>query len=235
MLWNTRLQVIFRDRRKRVVVLRSFSPTIGRLNNRIRLDFMEPQLNAAYWDERYQQHQTGWDTGAITTPLKAYIDQLEQKDLRILVPGCGNGYEVEYLLQKDFTHVTVIDISPVLTQSLQARLQQWTGTSLEIVTGDFFEYSGRFDLVLEQTFFCALPPSQRKAYVQKMHELLDPGGKLVGVLFNRAFEGGPPFGGCREEYASLFSPLFTGTMEPCYNSIPPRSGAELFIRMQRKG
>ena len=39
---------------------------------------MEPQLNAAYWDERYQQHQT----------------ELGQKDLRILVPGCGNGYEV---------------------------------------------------------------------------------------------------------------------------------------------
>ncbi len=58
-----------------------------------------------------------------------------------------------------------------------------------------------------------------------MHSLLKPGGKLVGVLFNRAFEGGPPFGGNMDEYQDLFEPTFTlQTLASCYNSIKPRMG-----------
>ncbi|MCU0386695.1 MAG: TPMT family class I SAM-dependent methyltransferase, partial [Flavihumibacter sp.] len=82
--------------------------------------------------------------------------------------------------------------------------------------------------------FCALDPSLRSQYVNKMSALLAPGGKLVGVLFNRAFEGGPPFGGSKEEYEQLFAKTFSRrSMEPCYNSIPPRRDAELFIRMEK--
>ena len=63
-----------------------------------------------------------------------------------------------------------------------------------------------------------------------MHQLLKPDGKLTGVLFNRAFEGGPPFGGSKEEYEQLFGKhLHIKKMELCTNSIPPRQGAELFF------
>jgi hypothetical protein len=63
-----------------------------------------------------------------------------------------------------------------------------------------------------------------------MHQLLKPAGKLVGVLFNREFEGGPPFGGSKEEYKQLFSKhLHIKKMELCYNSIPQRKDAELFF------
>lgn len=65
-----------------------------------------------------------------------------------------------------------------------------------------------------------------------MYQLLKPGGKLVGVLFNRSFEGGPPFGGSKSEYLSLFQNQFTVTsMEECYNSIAPRKNAELFVKL----
>lgn len=43
-------------------------------------------------------------------------------------------------------------------------------------------------VLMEQTFFCAINPSLRKDYVAKMHELLAPNGKLVGVLFDKEFE-----------------------------------------------
>ncbi|WP_315822136.1 hypothetical protein [Paraflavitalea speifideaquila] len=71
-------------------------------------------LNADYWDNRYQHQQTGWDIGYVSTPIKDYIDQLIHKDLAILIPGCGNSYEAEYLLQQGFTHITLIDIAPCL-------------------------------------------------------------------------------------------------------------------------
>jgi SAM-dependent methyltransferase len=187
-------------------------------------------LNAGYWDERYQTEQTSWDIGYISTPLKAYFDQLTNKHLAILIPGCGNSYEAEYLLQQGFTNITLVDISPLLTQKLVGKFNQYLHHQLHIITGDFFAIEGQYDLIIEQTFFCALQPSLRKDYVHKMHELLKPGGKLVGVLFNRTFEGGPPFGGSVEEYKSLFEQKFTlHTLTPCYNSIPPRSGAEVFM------
>ncbi|NII25783.1 methyltransferase [Pseudoflavitalea sp. X16] len=187
-------------------------------------------LNAGYWDERYQTEQTSWDIGYISTPLKAYFDQLTNKYLAILIPGCGNSYEAEYLLQQGFTNITLIDIAPLLTEKLAVKFSQYVGRQLTIITGDFFALEGQYDLIIEQTFFCALQPSLRKDYMHKMYELLKPGGKLVGVLFNRTFEGGPPFGGSMEEYKGLFEQKFTlHTLTPCYNSIPPRSGAEVFM------
>jgi SAM-dependent methyltransferase len=192
------------------------------------------KLDRDYWNERYRQADTGWDIGSASPPLTSYIDQLKDKNIRILIPGCGNGYEVEYLLNAGFKHITVIDIAPALTAALENRLHNWAGKELQIITGNFFELTGQFDLILEQTFFCALDPSLRTAYVSKMASLLSEDGKLVGVLFNRSFEGGPPFGGSKEEYESLFKKEFSRRlMEPCYNSINPRAGAELFIRLQK--
>lgn len=189
--------------------------------------------DSSYWDELYRSNATAWDVGYPSTPLKDYIDQLNDKNLSILVPGCGNGYEVEYLLHNGFRNVTVIDISPLLTTSLAMRLNKWHGKELTILNGDFFAMEGQFDLVLEQTFFCALQPSLRKAYASQMHALLKKNGRLVGLLFNRAFEGGPPFGGSKTEYESLFQPLFEiNVMADCYNSINPRAGTELFINLK---
>jgi thiopurine S-methyltransferase len=75
----------------------------------------------------------------------------------------------------------------------------------------------------------------REKYVSKMLELLKPGGKLVGVLFNREFEHtGPPFGVTLEEYLQLFSGKFNILkMEECYNSISPRNGKEIFVMLQK--
>lgn len=191
-------------------------------------------LDEQYWSNRYAQHNTGWDTGAVTTPLKEYIDQLPDKNIAILIPGCGNSYEAAYLLQQGFTQITLVDISSVLCAALEQQFRQAAG-SLRIICTDFFEHRGSYDLILEQTFFCALDPSLRKNYVQKMNELLKPGGRLVGLLFNRSFDGGPPFGGSETEYRELFEPYFDiAVMSPCYNSIPPRSGAELFVILVKK-
>lgn len=190
------------------------------------------ELDNAYWSNRYLNQDTGWDTGTITPPLKAYIDQLKDKNISILIPGCGNSYEAEYLLQQGFTHIILIDISSALCEQLSARLAAFIANGLTIVCGDFFEHQGQYDLIIEQTFFCALSPSLRNAYAAKMRSLLKPGGKLVGLLFNKHFEGGPPFGGDENEYRELFSPSFNiALMDPCYNSITPRAGAELFVKL----
>lgn len=195
---------------------------------------MDKFLSADYWNERYMKEETGWDIGFVSTPLKIYIDQLTAKDVSILIPGGGNSYEAAYLLEKGFSNITVIDIAPIVAEKLSIQFSEH-GNSIQVICGDFFSLTGNYDLILEQTFFCAIDPSLRKAYAEKMQQLLNPNGKLVGLLFNRSFENNPPFGGDENEYRDLFNPYFhIQTMEPSYNSIPQRAGSELFIILQKK-
>lgn len=187
-------------------------------------------LSEAYWNNRYIQGQTGWDIGYVSTPLKEYFDQLKSKNLRILIPGCGNSYEAAYLLALGFKNLTLIDLSKQLTENLQKRLENDLPYQATIIVGDFFDLSGTFDLIIEQTFFCALDPALRENYVQKMASLLSDNGKLVGLLFNKEFPTNPPFGGNKNRYRQLFNLHFRiKVLEDCYNSIPERDGSELFL------
>ena len=193
----------------------------------------ENRLDQEYWETQYKTNATGWDIGNISPALKQYIDTIENKNSRILIPGCGNSYEAEYLLSQGFSNITVIDIAPTLIENLQKKFQN--NPNITILSGDFFEHKGQYDLIVEQTFFCALPPIMRENYVSKMHQLLSDKGKLVGLLFNKTFESRPPFGGNQTEYEELFKDYFAFIiMETCYNSIAPRANTELFIEFQKK-
>lgn len=191
------------------------------------------ELNAAFWTDRYTTGQTGWDIGAVSTPLKAYFDQLTDKELEILIPGGGRSYEAEYLHKQGFTRVHVVDLSGEPFADLMERCPDFPREHLHV--GDFFSHAGRYDRIIEQTFFCALNPQLRPAYVRRMHELLVPGGKLEGVLFDDPlFTDHPPYGGNALEYRELFTPVFRNLgLEPCYNSIKPRAGRELWLSAQR--
>ena len=192
--------------------------------------------NPEYWDQRYQEGRTGWDMGQVSPPLKAYFDQLRNKDISILIPGAGNAYEAEYLIQQGFTDVTVLDFAQSLIKMLEKNYAAYLDKGLKLVCQDFFDHEGRYELIVEQTFFCALDPSFRPAYVKKMHELLKPQGKLMGVLFGLDFDfEGPPFGGTKEQYLPLFEPYFNiEVFEECYNSLEPRQGTELFFKLNPK-
>ncbi|PWA08717.1 methyltransferase domain-containing protein [Flavobacterium laiguense] len=192
----------------------------------------EKPLDQSYWDNQYLSNTIGWDLGEVSPPIKSYVDTLKDKTIRVLIPGCGNTYEAEYLLEKGFTNVTVIDIAPTLVENLKIKFKD--NPNINIVLGDFFEHQGEYDLIIEQTFFCALPPTLRQKYVWKMHQLLAKDGKITGLLFNRTFESGPPFGGSQEEYNLLFQKAFNfQKMEVCQNSATPRAESELFIELQK--
>jgi copper chaperone CopZ len=67
-----------------------------------------------------------------------------------------------------------------------------------------------------------------------MHSLLNDGGRIAGVMFNRSFESGPPFGGSQTEYEQLFQTAFEfKTMACCINSVKPRHESELFVNLMK--
>lgn len=190
--------------------------------------------NKDFWNNKYLNNETGWDIGFPSTPIVEYFKQINNKDLKILIPGCGNGYEAEHLFNNGFKNVYVIDISENAIFNFKKRNPKFP--SKNIICGDFFEHNSHYDLIIEQTFFCAITPSLRSKYVTQIFNLLNPQGRLVGLLFNiPLYTDNPPYGGNKEEYLSFFSPLFEiHKMDLAYNSIEPRKGNELFINLVKK-
>jgi len=186
-----------------------------------------------YWQERWKKGQTGWDIGYASPILTEFAQGFDNKDIHILIPGCGNGYEAEDLFKAGYKNTFVIDLAQGAFDSLKKRFPEFPETHM--ILGDFFALEETYDLILEQTFFCALDPSLRSAYAKKMNELLVPGGTLAGVLFDdKLFTDHPPFGGNKEEYLSYFEDLFeVKTFETARNSIAPRQGREFFIELKK--
>ena len=192
------------------------------------------ELTSSSWNSRYIENETGWDIGGVSLPLKTYFDSLTNKVLKILIPGSGNGYEAEYLFKSGFKSVYLLDwaISPL--HHFHHRVKDFPVEHL--LHCDFFSHKEKYDLIIEQTFFCAIDPKLRNDYAKHTHELLNEGGKLVGVLFDDQLNNDlPPFGGSKEEYLRYFTPYFTiKHFERCYNSVEKRAGRELFINLVKK-
>ena len=191
-------------------------------------------LNKDYWEGRYQEQRLGWDIGHVSPPLKAYIDQLANKDLKILIPGAGYGYEAIYLFENGFKNTFVLDIAGQPLEDIKNRCPDFPQSQL--IEDDFFTAKpDSFDLVLEQTFFCALDPELRPKYVERMQQIIKAGGKLAGLFFDFPLtDQGPPYGGSLVEYRELFEPFFQiKILERAHNSLAPRQGNELFFIFEK--
>lgn len=110
-----------------------------------------PQLNEKYWNNRYTSNNFSWDLGTVSPPLKAYIDQLTDKTIKILVPGAGNAYEVQYLFEKGFTNVFLLDFAKHPLLNFKNRFPGFPEENL--LHQNFFDATGHYDLIIEQTFF----------------------------------------------------------------------------------
>jgi len=188
----------------------------------------------SFWVDRYAKGETGWDIGAVSLPLKEYIDQIKDKNIALLVPGAGHAYEAEYLWQNGFVNLVVIDIAETPLNNFSERVPDFPKQNL--ICENFFEHKGSYDLIIEQTFFCAISPEDRTKYARKCYELLKMNGKLVGLLFDFPLTvEGPPYGGDFNSYKNIFADYFNfHTFAPCYNSIKPRLGRELFFIFEKK-
>lgn len=185
-------------------------------------------LDEQYWSARYAEGKTGWDIGHASPHLIEAAHSVA-KDTRILIPGCGLGWEAEQLWKEGYSNIFICDISGKPLDAFAVRVPDFPKSQL--LHTDFFSLKARFELILEQTFFCALPPGRRDDYVQKMYDLLTAGGALKGLLFDFPLtEEGPPFGGSESEYRQRFTEVFDDfTIERAQRSIAPRQGKEFYF------
>jgi SAM-dependent methyltransferase len=191
--------------------------------------------SAHFWEQCYQENNTGWDLGAPTPIFMNWCDNLELLS-KICIPGAGNGYDPLYFASKGHD-VTAIDFaeSPISRLKKQSKDKKINLTALK---NDIFNLEeslfDQFDYIVEYTCYCAIHPSMRMKYIEIMHRLLKKGGELVAILLpvNKDLsDGGPPFGIDLEETLELFSHKFSiveSIKHPL--SIEPRSDNEQFVR-----
>ncbi len=195
---------------------------------------MKEKDRANYWNQHYINQNTGWDIGYASPPIMEYFSSVRDKELRILIPGGGYSWEAEQLWAMGFQNVFVLDLSSKALSSFRNRVPGFPKE--HVLEEDFFQHQAQYDIIVEQTFFTSFEPGLREDFVQQVYKLLVNGGRMVGLLFNHLFSfDGPPYGGDVQEYRQLFKPYFhIKTLEPCYNSIKPREGRELFIQLYKE-
>ena len=154
------------------------------------------------WDERYRLGDTPWDKGA-AHPALAETVRREPLSGRVLVPGCGLGYDLEAIAGcPNVSEVVGIDISVSAVRATTARLAHLKKAKVEL--DDLFALPAniwaRYDWVWEHTCFCAIDPPQRNAYVNAVANVLRRGGHLLAVFYLRPWDtdeenrsAGPPF------------------------------------------
>ena len=144
-----------------------------------------PPLDAHYWEQRWQEADTPWDMGRVSPALRHYLDQHTTPDTRILIPGAGRAYEAVYLHQQGYTLVYVCDWADTAFGWLRQQAPDFP--EAQLLVSDFFALKLEVDLVLEQTFFCAIDPALRSRYAQQVHQLLAEGGTdyLENFVSNR--------------------------------------------------
>lgn len=157
------------------------------------------------WEKRYQDGHTGWDRGESSEALQLWLKNHPIPAGKILIPGCGNGYEVMALAALGF-QVTAIDIAPTPIAQLRQALKE-EKLEAEVVQMDMFDYQTNegFDWIYEQTCLCAIAPDQRSDYVDRLWQWLKPSGTLLAMFMQTDRSGGPPYHCAMDDMAHLFS------------------------------
>ncbi len=145
------------------------------------------------WESRYIKGTTGWDRGETSPNFLYWLDSGLLKPCRILVPGCGNGYEVLTLAERGFD-VVAIDIATTPIKNLTELLKNHQ-LEAKLIQTDFFtwEMDKPFDAIYEQTSLCALHPEHWQKYENSLYHWLKPDGKLFAQFMQADSENNPPF------------------------------------------
>lgn len=191
-----------------------------------------------FWNSRYLEKNTGWDLGRVAPPFVHLVESGKIAPYSsVLIPGAGRGWEAIYLARLGY-HVTCVDFAPeAIAAARELALKE--GAKVTFLLEDLFrldpEKHGVFDILLEQTCFCAIDPDRRQDYVRMAVRMIRPGGELVGLFYVHGREGGPPWTTTAEEVRALFREDFDFLeFAITEHSVESRKGEEILARLRRR-
>jgi SAM-dependent methyltransferase len=186
-----------------------------------------------FWDTRFREGVTPWDAGDVPPRLTRWLEA-RKAPLKVLVPGCGTGYEARLLAERG-DQVLAIDFSDAALAAARQKNPGWPDLFRK---ADFFALqAGPFDLVYERAFLCALPRARWPDWGRRMAELVRPGGELAGFFYLDDNQRGPPFGVSREGLERLLGAALVLEEEepvPPAQSIPVFKGKEIWQVWKRR-
>ena len=195
---------------------------------------------ADFWQQRFENKETGWDRGAPSPQLLAWLDSGALEPCRIAVPGCGSGWEVAELARRGFD-VVGIDYTPAALKRTQA-LVSARGLAAEVLQADVLKYlpDRPFDAIYEQTCLCAIHPDHWVDYAKQIQSWLKPKGNLWAVFMQMIRLGateeglvqGPPYHCDINAMRALFPAQEWVWPKPPYANVSHPIGAhELGLRL----
>ncbi len=178
------------------------------------------------WQERWQTNKIGFHQEKVNSRLIKYWGQLSpQKDTEVFVPLCGKtrdmiwlneagckviGIELSEIACRDF----FIENKLKFTESRNGKFTAFTGESIQLLQGDFFDLTpGDLEdttCVFDRASLIALPPKLRKQYVEHMARILPANSKtlLISMAYDQSKMNGPPYSVTEEEVRELYSSAF---------------------------
>jgi methyl halide transferase len=183
--------------------------------------------DAIFWSSLYASGGDGWELGRATPPLERWFTAHPPREQRTLVIGCGRGHEARMLARMG-AHVVAIDFAP---EAIAAAQGYADSDAVDFRVRDLFALPRdveRYDLIVEHTCFCAIDPARRDEYVDVVHQILKPQGRLVGLFYAHGRPGGPPFSTTLDELRTRFTRKFLlAHDEVPEDSIASRHGEEI--------
>ncbi len=191
------------------------------------------------WSEHYAAGDTPWDLGAphpeLSTRLQDGRLAPPHAGASALVPGAGRAHDALALARRGW-RVTALDLVAELGSSVAPALERLEGT---FIAGNALEFQAKepFDLIWDDTFFCAIEPSERVSWGRRAAELLRPGGRYAALVFpvgKPVEEGGPPHGMDEAALAAALGPLFrVQESGPVSRAVPKRTWREHWLVAER--
>ena len=191
------------------------------------------------WEDAWREGRTGWDAGGSPPELRRQVSSASQRYPRVLVPGCGTGYDLVTLASIG-DRVIGLDLAPTAHAHFSEQADVPPGSSIEHLTADFFQWQpGKaFNLIWDYTFLCAIDPGMRQDWAARMAELCVPNAELWTLIFPVVDKGpnpgGPPYPMSPQLVENLLGTNFQRLdLHPVKHSHPGRQGKEWFARWQR--
>lgn len=193
---------------------------------------METTPSRMDWEQRYAVSDTPWDLDQPPPWLTRLIAEEAGDAKRVLVPGAGYGTDA-IAWAKGGHEAVALDFSATALAGARDRAERH-GVSIQLLEADIFDelptLAGAFDLIWEQTCFCAIPPERRDDYVEAMAGRLKPGGELWGVFIHHHRPGGPPFDMSPDLVREAFAKRFElQSLRPVEDSVERRRGQEFLV------
>lgn len=191
----------------------------------------------ADWQKHYDEQDLSWDLDHVAPPFVRLFEDHIINPGNLIVPGCGQGHEVIFFADRGF-QVTGVDYTSGAVGLLRRSLKN-KNLNARVLHQNFFDlddnHNRAYDSLLEQTFFCAIRPDERAAYVDIVSRILKPGGMLAGLFYETGEKGGPPFNTTEDHIRDHFGEVFDiERLEKCTFSDEKRRDKEWLAVMRKK-